>query len=130
MDSKALYCVHCRNPLLENQELVQKPHCNADGELSYIMLAHIWCEPTWATPLQEYAWRCRGHDLTYQYSDSHEVWKRGVSERDAIEVLAHKINRPCVTTAIWNDAVQNFLIVDAQGPFLKSPWPKPRKDKA
>ncbi len=71
--------------------------------------------------LRYYAYLCRAHDMAHEYSDSHEVWKRGVSELRVIEDLAIKINRPCVTTAIWNDAARNKFVAPWSDQFCKTP---------
>jgi hypothetical protein len=44
------------------------------------------------------------HDITFQYSDDHSVWRKGQQERDVITHYANVIGKD-VATKIWNDNI-------------------------
>ena len=48
------------------------------------------------------------HDTTYNYSDDHNVWRKGQQERDVINHYAKVIGMD-IATKRWNDHISKFF---------------------
>lgn len=51
---------------------------------------------------------CRGHDLTYSYSDDGRVWRRGEDSFRQIKTAAAQLPRE-VAVRIWNEVVDGKI---------------------
>lgn len=52
---------------------------------------------------------CRTHDLTYQYSDDHRVWKQGIEAYEEILQAAQLLPRH-EAVRIWNEVVDEKIV--------------------
>lgn len=57
---------------------------------------------------------CERHDLTYQYSDDGESWRRGIASEDEIRKAAKLVPDHA---AIWNSVVDTKIVADHREPF-------------
>lgn len=64
----------------------------------------------------EFRSMCQRHDLTFDYSDDGQVWRRGCASRDAIK-LAAKDLEPGAAARIWNEVVDTKLLPDYRQQF-------------
>lgn len=51
------------------------------------------------------------HDLTYDFSDDHSVWRRGQHERARIKQLMKAIGDDAACTRIWNETCRQKIQV-------------------
>lgn len=58
--------------------------------------------------LEEFEREVSKHDLTYSYSDDHEVWRRGSQHKEQIRQAAKRLPRHEVER-IWNAMVDRRL---------------------
>ena len=49
--------------------------------------------------LEQYVLRLKSHDWYYEYSDDHNVWSRGIREKDDLRRLQEKYD---INYEIWN----------------------------
>ena len=73
--------------------------------------------------LEEFEQEVSRHDLTYSYSDDHEVWRRGSSHRAKIREAAEGLPREDVER-IWNAMVDRRLHEGYRDEFYWR-WPQP-----
>ena len=66
--------------------------------------------------LAEFTRLCEAHDLTYDYSDDGNTYRRGREQRIAIYDFAKRLDR-ADAVRIWNEQVDRKLIKDAREPF-------------
>lgn len=59
---------------------------------------------------------CERHDLTFEYSDDHSVWKRGFESRRQIDALARQLPREAACR-IWNEVVDTKVSIDYRKQF-------------
>lgn len=72
--------------------------------------------------LEDFERACVHHDLTYEYSDDGETWRRGGAQLYRIQEAAKKLPREDVER-IWNAVVDTKLVPDARANFYWK-WPK------
>jgi len=78
---------------------------------------HEW-EDNDPVAIQEYFTQLvKRHDITYNYSDDHNVWRKGQQQRDLIHSYAMKLDRK-VATDIWNKNIdESFTHEDTRTQF-------------
>lgn len=59
---------------------------------------------------------CRQHDLTYEYSDSGETWRRGNASLAKVQSKAKELDRE-TAVRIWNEVVDTKLIPEGRSQF-------------
>lgn len=69
-----------------------------------------------ATDLEKFKEAVQFHDLTYDYSDDHQKWKRGFEQKQAIRAMAAKLPHEEVV-AIWNANVDQRIADFAREQF-------------
>jgi hypothetical protein len=69
---------------------------------------------------EDFAVMCRRHDLTYEYSDDHSVWRKGSQSWDAIRRTYNAMNEydKSVAKEIWNEVVKTKLKPDYADQWL------------
>ena len=72
--------------------------------------------------IEDFEQACRYHDLTYEYSDDGETWRRGGAQLYRIQQAAKKFPREDVER-IWNAVVDTKLVENARQQFYWR-WPK------
>lgn len=72
--------------------------------------------------LEDFKAACVRHDLTYQYSDDGDSWRRGGASEDRIRRAAKQFAREDVER-VWNAVVDTKLVEDARKDFYWR-WPK------
>ena len=59
---------------------------------------------------------CQKHDLTFNYSDDHSVWKRGQAQLDAIREMAKNLGQE-KATKIWNEVIDTKMRPESREQF-------------
>ena len=59
---------------------------------------------------------CKRHDLTYDYSDDGETYRRGSAQKDVIRIRAREIGMEHAVP-IWNEIVDTKLLEGYREPF-------------
>lgn len=72
--------------------------------------------------LEDFELACARHDLTYEYSDDGEYWRRGCASHDQIRRAAARFPREDVER-IWNAAVDTKVIKEVRSQFYWR-WPQ------
>lgn len=80
--------------------------------------------------IEEFKRLVAAHDLTFDYSDHGETWRRGCAELNAIRALAKEIP-PETAAEIWNANVDAHLIEEVRkGWYWKVPETPPLEGRS
>jgi hypothetical protein len=76
--------------------------------------------------LETFATLVRQHDVTYEYSDDHTAWSRGLREYDQIMTLYRAADHrtKCLMTDIWNEIMRRSFRPDVVDQWL---WSQPKE---
>jgi hypothetical protein len=72
--------------------------------------------PTEQTPIEKFQELVDDHDLTFDYSDDINMYRRGLAQLKEIKELAKELPIESVR-AIWNNKVDRYLVENARAPF-------------
>lgn len=67
----------------------------------------------------EFRGMCQRHDLTYEYSDDHRYWERGVASYTALCKFANTLPR-ATAVRIWNEVIDTKIVEGSRPQFYWS----------